>query len=105
MQYKEKYPSESDIYTLYAFYRQYKQYYEYYWTHQGLKNITEEDIEKRIMEIITSKGKLGSPIEALCFYANIPTSDLFNKDGTPKDINELDTLKMIKEANYGKTND
>lgn len=102
MSYKEKYPTENDIYTLYDFYRQYKQYYTFYWTHQN--NINEEDIIDRIREIYGNK-KLGGVIDALCFYANIPKSDLFNNDDTPKDINELDVLKMIKEANYGKTND
>lgn len=98
-------PSKGDIYTLYDFYRQYKFYYDYYWEYFDYKNITKDDIEDRMSEIFTNKGKLGGPIEALCFYANIPVSKLFNKDGTPKDINELDTLKMIKEANYGKIND
>ena len=105
MRYKERKLSQNDIYTLSAFYWQYKKYYEFYWEHQGLNIITEEDINRKIKNIIEQRSALKSPIEALCFYANIPTSDLFNKDGTPKDINELDTLKMIKEANYGKTND
>ena len=102
---KRKEPTKSDIYMLYDFYGAYKDYYEYYWTHINLHNITEEDINERMSEIITSRGKLGGVIEALCYYAQIPKSELFNKDGTPKDINELDTLKMIKEANYGETND
>lgn len=100
---KRKEPTKSDIYILYDFYGAYKDYYEYYWTHINLHNITEEDINERMSEIFTSRGKLGGVIDALCFYANIPKSELFNKDGTPKDINELDTLKMIKEANYGET--
>ena len=102
---KRKEPTKSDIYMLYDFYGAYKDYYEYYWTHINLHNITEENINERMSEIITSRGKLGGPIEALCYYAQIPKSELFNKDGTPKDINELDVLKMIKEANYGKIND
>lgn len=105
MQRSEKQPTQSDIYNLYAFYGTYKQYFEYYWTHINQNNVTKEEIEDRMSEIFTEKSKLGGPIEALCFYANIPKENLFNKDGTPKDINELDTLKMIKEANYGETND
>ena len=105
MEKEEKKLKRSDVYMLYDMYGAYKQYYEYYWTHISLHNITEEDINERMSEIFTSRGKLGGPIEALCFYAQIPKSELFNKDGTPKDINELDVLKMIKEANYGETND
>ena len=101
----DKKPAQADIYDLYNFYGTYKQYFEYYWTHINQKNITKDDIEDRMSEILTEGRKLGGPIEALCFYANIPVSELFNKDGTPKDINELDTLKMIREANYGETND
>lgn len=97
--------NKKDIYMLYDLYGAYKDYYDYYWSHISLHNITEEDINERMSEIFTSKGKLGGVIEALCYYAQIPKSKLFNKDGSPKDINELDTLKMIKEANYGETND
>lgn len=105
MQKNEKKPVKSDIYTLYDFYRQYKTYYDFYWQHFDYNNITKEDIEDRMAQIFTNREKLGGPIEALCFYANIPVNELFNKDGTPKDINELDALKMIREANYGETND
>ena len=100
----DKRPTKSDIYDLYDFYGSYKQYFEYYWTHINQKNITKEKLEDHIAEIFTEKSKLGGPIEALCFYANIPKSELFNNDDTPKEINELDTLKMIMEANYGETN-
>ena len=105
MQKSEKKPSKGDIYTLYDFYRQYKFYYDYYWEHSEYRNKTRDDIEDRMSEIFTNKGKLGGPIEALCFYANIPKEKLFNKDNTPKDINEIEVLKMIREANYGETND
>ena len=97
--------SKSNVYDLYSTYHQYKFYYDFYWSHQNENNITEEDIDKKIQNLIEQKSALQGPIEALCFYAQLPVSDLFNTDGTPKDINELDTLKMIKEANYGKTND
>lgn len=97
--------STSDIFDLYRTYREYKFYYEFYWAHQNINNITKDDIDKKIQNIIKQRSALEGPIEALCFYANIPVSELFNKDGTPKDINELDTLKMIREANYGETND
>lgn len=93
----------SNIYDLYNTYFEYKFYYDFYWEHQNMNNITKEDINKKIQNIIEQRSALNGPIEALCFYANIPTSDLFNNDGTPKDINELDTLKMIMEANYDKT--
>ena len=103
MSYKEKYPDESDIYTLYAFYRQYKQYYEYYWLHKQSNAITKEKIEDKIRDIY-GKKRMGGVIDALCFYANVPKEELFNSDGTPKDVNELETLEMIMEANYGETN-
>ena len=96
--------SRNDIFDLYKTYREYKFYYEFYWEHQDINNITKDDIDKKIENIIKQHSALEGPIEALCFYANIPVSELFNKDGTPKDINELDTLKMIREANYGETN-
>ena len=105
MIYREKYPSENDIYTLYAFYRQYKQYYEFYWTHYSINNITKSDIKQKIKNLSEERKKLGGPIEALCFYANIPKSKLFNSNGTPKDLNEIEVLDMIKEANYGQIND
>jgi len=105
MEKEKRKPKKSDIYMLYDLYSSYKQYYEYYWEHINLHNITEEDINERMSEIFSSGEKLGGVIDAVCFYANIPKNELFNKDGTPKDINELDTLKMIKEANYGKIND
>lgn len=96
---------KNNIYDLYNTYFTYKFYYDFYWEHQNMNNITKEDIKKKIQNIIEQKSALKSPIEALCFYANIPTSELFNSDGTPKEINELDTLNMIMEANYGETND
>lgn len=105
MSYIDKKPSPNDIYTLSAFYRQYKTYYEFYWTHKGGNNVTKEDIEKEIKNMIENKLPLGGPIEALCFYAHIPKSNLFNRDGTPKDINYIDVLNMIKEANYGEIDD
>lgn len=105
MQKNDKGPSKSDIYTLYDFYKQYKFYYDYYWENSKYKVKTKEDIKNRMSEIFNDREKLGGPIEALCFYANIPKEKLFNKDGSPKDINELDVLKMIVEANYGETND
>lgn len=101
----DKKPTRADIYDLYNFYGTYKQYFEYYWTHINLKNIKKEDLEDKKAEIFNNKSKIGGPIEALCFYANIKKNDLFNKDGTPKDINELEVLDMIMEANYGETND
>ena len=104
MKYKEKYPTERDIYTLYDFYRQYKTYYEYYWLHIKQKNIKREDIKDRIRDIYGTK-KIGGVIEALCFYANIPKEELFNKNGTPKDLNEIEVLNMIVEANYVEIND
>ena len=105
MSYKERKLTKNDIYSLYEFYWSYKQYYDFYWTHQEANNITKEDIDKKIKNIIEQHSALEGPIEALCYYARIPKSELFNKDGSPKDINELDTLKMIKEANYGEIND
>lgn len=104
MIYKEKYPSERDIYTLYDFYRQYKQYYEYYWVHSKQNNIKSEDIKDKIRDIYGTK-KIGGVIEALCFYANISKNELFNRDGTPKNLNEIEVLEKIDEVNYGKTND
>ena len=94
--------STNDIFDLYKMYRNYKFYYEFYWSHKTVNNITKDDIDKKIQNIIKQHSALKGPIEALCFYANIPVSELFNKDGTYKDVNELDTLKMIREANYGK---
>lgn len=101
----DKKPSKNDIYDLYNFYGTYKQYFEYYWTHKNQKNITEEDIKDHKAEIFNERKKLGGPIEALCFYANISRNDLFNKDNTPKELNEIEVLDMIMEANYGETND
>lgn len=95
----------SDIFDLYKVYREYKFYYGFYWEHKNINNITKDDIDKKIQNIIKQRSALEGPIEALCFYANIPVNELFNKDGTPKNVNELDTLKMIREANYGKIND
>lgn len=97
--------SKSNIYDLYNVYHTYKEYYLFYWQHQNMSVITEEDIDLYIKNLIEGKHKLGGPIEALCMFAQIPKSYVFNHDGTPKDINEIDVLKMIKEANYGKTND
>ena len=97
--------SKNNIYDLYNIYHTYKFYYDFYWTHQNKNNITEEDIDNKIKNIIEQRSALDGPIEALCFYAQIPRSYLFNKDGTPKDVNELETLKMIKEANYGQVDD
>lgn len=97
--------SKNNIYDLYNMYHTYKFYYDFYWTHQNKNNITEEDIDNKIKNIIEQRSALDGPIEALCFYAQIPRSYLFNKDGTPKDVNELETLKMIKEANYGQVDD
>lgn len=94
--------SPRDIFDLYKLYREFKFYYEFYWAHQETNNITKDDIDKKIQNIIKQHSTLKSPIEALCFYANIPVSELFNKDKTPKNISELETLKMIREANYGK---
>ena len=105
MIYKEKYPTKEDIYTLYNFYRSYKQYYEFYWTHYSINNVTKADIEQKIKNLSENKQRLGGPIEALCFYANVSKSDLFNRDGTPKDINEIEVLEMIREANYGQIDD
>lgn len=100
MSYKPKDPTENDIYTLYAFYQQYKQYYEYYWVHSKQNNIKPENIKERIRNIYGTK-KIGGVIEALCFYTNISKEKLFNSDGTPKDLNEIEVLDMIMEANYG----
>lgn len=105
MELKKKYPTKEDIYTLYDFYGQYKQYYEFYWTHYSINNVTKDDIGQKIKNLSENKQRLGGPIEALCFYAQIPKSDLFNKDGTPKDINEIEVLEMIREANYGQIDD
>lgn len=97
MIYKEKSPTESDIYTLYAFYRQYKQYYEFYWSHQRVNYITKQDIEEYKNELIKNHKKLGDGIDALCFFTQIPRKQLENK-------NEIEVLDMIMEANYGETN-
>lgn len=97
--------SKNDIYNLYAFYYQYKEYYTYYWTHINQKVITKEDIELYKKNLIEGKHKLGGPIEALCMFTQIPKSYVFNKDGTPKDLNEIEVLDMIMEANYGETNE
>lgn len=105
MSYNEKKLSPNDIYTLYNFYWSYKEYYNYYWTHNNDISITEEDIKLYIKNLVEGKHKLGGPIEALCMYAQVPKSYLFNKDDTPKDLNEIEVLDMIKEANYGETND
>lgn len=105
MIYKEKEPSENDIYTLYKFYSSYKEYYTFYWTHYGINNVTKTDIEQKIKNLSEERKALGGPIEALCFYANVPKNKLFNPDGSPKEINEIDVLKMIKENNYGQIND
>lgn len=100
----EKKPTRADIYNLYQFYGTYKTYFEYYWSHTG-KSVCKDDIERRIKIITEEKKKLGGPIEALCYYAQIPKGLLFNSDGTPKDLNEIEVLDMIMEANYGETND
>lgn len=97
--------SKNNIYDLYNTYFEYKFYYDFYWEHQDMGNITKEELKSKIQNIIEQHSALGSPIEALCFYAQIPKSELFNSDNTPKDINELETLQMIMEANYGETND
>jgi len=101
----EKKLSKNDIYTLYNFYWTYKDYYTYYWTHINQKVITKEDIELYKKNLIEGKHKLGGPIEALCMFAQIPKSYVFNSNGTPKDLNEIEVLDMIMEANYGETND
>ena len=105
MIYKEREVDKNDIYTLYNFYWSYKEYYNFYWQHNGTNNVTKDDIDLEIKNVIESKRPLEGPIEALCFYANVSKSDFFNKDGTPKDINYIDVLEKIKENNYGKTND
>lgn len=97
--------SKSNVYDLYSTYHQYKFYYDFYWEHNNMNNITDEDIDREIRNVYESKRPLEGPIEALCFFAQVSKSDLFNKDGTPKDINYIEVLEMIKEANYGKTND
>lgn len=98
MTFKEKAPTESDIYTLYAFYRQYKQYYEYYWIHQSLNTINKEDIEDYKKSLIKNRKKIGTAIDALCFFAQVSKDEIKNK-------NEIEVLDMIMEANYGETND
>ena len=103
MNYKEKDPTESDIFNLYRFYESYKKYYEYYWVHIKQKNVKPENIRERIRDIYGTK-KIGGVIEALCFYTNIPKEELFNSDGTPKNLNEIEVLDMIMEANYGQIN-
>ena len=95
--------NKNDIYSLYNFYWSYKEYYIYYWTHINQKVITEEDIKLYKENLIRNKSKLGGPIEALCMFAQVPKSYLFNRDGTPKDLNEIEVLDMIMEANYGET--
>ena len=95
----------NDIYNLYNFYGTYKEYYTYYWEHNNQKTITKNDIELYKKNLVEGKHKLGGPIDALCMFAQIPKSYVFNSDNTPKDINEIEVLDMIMEANYGETND
>ena len=102
---RERKLTRNDIYTLYDFYWQYKQYYEYYWTHINSKVTTKEDIELYKKNLIEGKHKLEGPIAALCMFAKLPKSELFNKDGTEKNLTEIDVLDMIMEVNYGETND
>ena len=99
----EKKINQNDIYDLSKMYWQYKYYYTYYWEHINQKVITKESIELYKKNLIEGKHKLGGPIEALCLFAQVPKSYLFNSDGTPKDINEIEVLDMIVEANYGET--
>lgn len=101
----ERKPDVSDLYSLYNFYGSYKDYYNYYWEHINQKVVTKESIELYKKNLIEGKHKLGGPIEALCLFAQIPKSYLFNSDNTPKDLNEIEVLDMIMEANYGETND
>lgn len=101
----EKDISPNDINSLYGTYWTYKYYYNYYWLHKGDKTITKEDIEKELKNVYENRRPLAGPIEALCFFAQVPKSKLFNPNGTPKDINYIEALEMIKEANYGETND
>ena len=96
---------KNDIFSLYNFYGSYKEYYNYYWEHINQKTITKDDIELYKKNLAGDKNKLGGPIEALCMFAQVPQSYLFNKDNTPKDLNEIEVLDMIMEANYGETND
>lgn len=100
----ERKVSKSDVYNLSNMYWQYKYYYNYYWEHINQKVVTKESIELYKKNLIEGKHKLGGPIEALCMFAQIPKSYVFNKDGTPKDLNEIEVLDMIMEANYGETN-
>lgn len=97
--------NKNNIYDLYSTYFQYKFYYDFYWSHNNSNVITDEDIDREIKNVYESKRPLEGPIEALCFFAQISKSDLFNKDGTPKDINYIEVLNMIKEANYGEIDD
>ena len=99
----ERKANKNDIYNLSNMYWQYKYYYTYYWEHINQKVITKESIELYKKNLIEGKHKLGGPIEALCLFAQVPKSYLFNSDGTPKDINEIEVLDMIVEANYGET--
>jgi hypothetical protein len=96
---------KNDIFSLYNFYGSYKEYYNYYWEHINQNTITKEDIELYKKNLAEDKSKLGGPIEALCMFAQIPKSYVFNSDDTPKDLNEIEVLDMIMEANYGETND
>ena len=98
MTYNKQAPTENDIYTLYQFYRQYKMYYEYYWMHNSLNTITKEDIEDYKKSLIKNRKKIGTALDALCFFAQVSKDEI-------KDKNEIEVLDMIMEANYGKTND
>lgn len=97
--------NKSDIYNMYNLYFSFKTYYNFFWEHNGLNATTKEEIDEYKKKAIEDKQKLGGPIEALCLYAKVSKRQLFNPDGTPKDINEFEVLDMIAEANYGETND
>jgi len=96
--------TKGDIYDMYNLYYSFKEYYKYYWQHNDLKTTTKEEIEEYKKSLVEGKHKLGGPIEALCVYARVSKCQLFNSDGTPKDLNEIEVLDMIMEANYGETN-
>lgn len=105
MNYKKRKLTPSDIYLLSDIYWSYKEYYNYYWKNHNDMSIKKEDIELYKKNLIEGKHKLGGPIEALCMYAQVPQSYLFDKKGNPKELNEIEVLDMIVEANYGETND
>ena len=98
MSYKQKYPTESDIYNLYRFYESYKQYYEYYWTHQNAKLFGKEDIKKYRTDLISNRKKLGNGIDALCYLVQVSKKEL-------EEMNEIEALDKFLEECYGETND